>query len=48
MGIRDIQLRKAAEIRKATEKALAAGKPIEDVLGEQDPSKMTESEIYSK
>jgi len=47
MVIRDIQLRKADEIKKAKEKAELAGKPMPAAEeGEKDPSKMTEAEIY--
>lgn len=51
MVIRDIQLRKAAEARKAREKAEAQGKGKILVVadeGEQDPTKMTEAQIYQK
>ena len=49
MVIRDIQLRKASEAKKAAEKAEATGKPIpvEEEI-EEDPTKMTETEIISK
>lgn len=49
MVIRDIQLRKASEAKKAQEKAEATGKPIpvEEEI-EEDPTKMTETEIISK
>lgn len=47
MVIRDIQLRKADELKKAKEKAELSGKPaVEEAVGEKDPSKMTEAEIY--
>ena len=47
MVIRDIQLRKADEIKKAKEKAELSGKPaVVEAAGEKDPSKMTEAEIY--
>jgi len=39
-------LRKAAEIKKAKEKAERDGVPIAVV--EKDPTRMTEEEIYSK
>lgn len=51
MIIRDIQLRKAMEAKKAAEKAAATGKPVKPVIEEeeeQDPTKMTETEIITK
>ena len=49
MVIRDIQLRKAYETKKAVEKAEATGKPIpvEEEI-QEDPTKMTETEIIAK
>lgn len=46
MRIRDIQLRKADEAKKAKEKAEMSGKPVAAAEEEKDPSKMTEAEIY--
>ena len=46
MRIRDIQLRKADEAKKAKEKVEMSGKPVDIAEEEKDPSKMTEAEIY--
>jgi hypothetical protein len=46
MRIRDIQLRKADEAKKAKEKLEMSGKPVDIAEEEKDPSKMTEAEIY--
>lgn len=48
MRIRDIQMRKTAELRKAKEKAERLGIPIAEVEPEQDPFHQTEEELYAK
>lgn len=48
MRIRNIQLRKAAELKKAKEKAERLGIPLEEEKKEDDPLHMTEEEIISK
>lgn len=48
MRIRNIQLRKYNEAKKAREKAERDGKPVESAEEEKDPTKMTEEEIYAK
>ncbi len=48
MAIRDIQLVKAAEVKKAKEKAERDGKPYSKEEQEVDPAHMTEEQILAK